>query len=104
MIKPYGIGFFRGTADAGNDVHQMAELRRLSGIAARLRAERGPALSLPRSPAGKVGSDYLQPNVAISGGINAMHEDRRARRRVSNVPMENGGALAVPQHAPACRC
>ncbi len=67
MIKPYGIGFFEEPLTQ-NDVHQMAELRRLTGMPLACGQNEGLLFRFRDLLLAK-SVDYLQPNVAISGGI-----------------------------------
>jgi L-alanine-DL-glutamate epimerase-like enolase superfamily enzyme len=89
MIKPYHIGFFEEPLSQ-NDVHQMAELRRISGMALACGQNEGLLfrfrdLLLNRSV------DILQPNVAIGGGITQCLKVA-GLAAAFNVPIDNGGA------------
>ena len=89
MIKPYHIGFFEEPLPQ-NDVHQMAELRRISGMALACGQNEGLLfrfrdLLLNRSV------DILQPNVAIGGGITQCLKVA-GLAAAFNVPIDNGGA------------
>ena len=100
MIKPYGIAFFEEPLTQ-NDVHQMAELRRTTGMPLACGQNEGLLfrfrdLLLHRR------STILQPNVAISGGITQCLKIA-GLAAAFNVPIDNGGAWPLPQHAPACR-
>jgi L-alanine-DL-glutamate epimerase-like enolase superfamily enzyme len=89
MIKPYGIGFFEEPLSQ-NDVQQMAELRRLSGLPLACGQNEGLLYRFRDLLLGK-SVDYLQPNVAISGGITQCMKIA-GLAAAFNVPMENGGA------------
>jgi len=89
MIKPYHIGFFEEPLSQ-NDVHQMAELRRISGLPLACGQNEGLLfrfrdLLLNRSV------DILQPNVAIGGGITQCLKVA-GLAAAFNVPIDNGGA------------
>jgi len=89
MIKPYHIGFFEEPLSQ-NDVHQMAELRRIAGLPLACGQNEGLLfrfrdLLLNRSV------DILQPNVAIGGGITQCLKVA-GLAAAFNVPIDNGGA------------
>jgi L-rhamnonate dehydratase len=89
MIKPLGIGFFEEPITQ-NDARQMAELRRLTGMPLACGQNEG-LLYRFRDLLLHQSVDYLQPNVAIGGGITQCLKIA-ALAAAFNVPMENGGA------------
>jgi L-rhamnonate dehydratase len=89
MIKPCGIGFFEEPITQ-NDVHQMAELRRLTGMPLACGQNEGLLFRFRDLLLAKA-ADYLQPNVAISGGITQCLKIA-GLAAAFNVPIENGGA------------
>ena len=89
MIKPYGIGFFEEPLTQ-NDVQQMAELRRISGMPLACGQNEG-LLYRFRDLLLNKSVDVLQPNVAISGGITQCLKVARLAAAF-NVPIDNGGA------------
>jgi len=89
MIKPYGIGFFEEPLSQ-NDVHQMAELRRVSGLALACGQNEGLLFRFRDLLLNK-SVDILQPNVAIGGGITQCLKVA-GLAAAFNVPIDNGGA------------
>ena len=89
MIKPYGIGFFEEPLSQ-NDVHQMAELRRTSGMALACGQNEGLLFRFRDLLLNK-SVDILQPNVAIGGGITQCLKVA-GLAAAFNVPIDNGGA------------
>jgi len=89
MIKPYGIGFFEEPLSQ-NDVHQMAELRRISGMALACGQNEGLLFRFRDLLLNK-SVDILQPNVAIGGGITQCLKVA-GLAAAFNVPIDNGGA------------
>jgi len=89
MIKPYGIGFFEEPLSQ-NDVHQMAELRRISGLALACGQNEGLLFRFRDLLLNK-SVDILQPNVAIGGGITQCLKVA-GLAAAFNVPIDNGGA------------
>ncbi len=89
MIKPYGIGFFEEPLSQ-NDVHQMAELRRISGMALACGQNEGLLFRFRDLLLNK-SVDILQPNVAIGGGITQCLKVG-GLAAAFNVPIDNGGA------------
>ena len=89
MIKPYGIGFFEEPLSQ-NDVHQMAELRRISGLALACGQNEGLLFRFRDLLLNK-SVDILQPNVAIGGGITQCLKVA-GLATAFNVPIDNGGA------------
>jgi L-alanine-DL-glutamate epimerase-like enolase superfamily enzyme len=89
MIKPFGISFFEEPLTQ-NDARQMAQLRRATGMALACGQNEGLAFrfrDLLRAEA----VDYVQPNVAITGGFTQCL--RIAGLASSfNVSLANGGA------------
>jgi L-rhamnonate dehydratase len=89
MIKPYGISFFEEPLTQ-NDARQMAELRRATGMPLACGQNEG-LLYRFRDLLLHQSADYLQPNVAISGGITQCLKIA-GLAAAFNVPIENGGA------------
>ena len=89
MIKPYHIGFFEEPLSQ-NDVHQMAELRRISGMALACGQNEGLLFRFRDLLLNK-SVDILQPNVAIGGGITQCLKVA-GLAAAFNVPIDNGGA------------
>ena len=89
MIKPYGISFFEEPLSQ-NDVHQMAELRRTSGMALACGQNEGLLFRFRDLLLNK-SVDILQPNVAIGGGITQCLKVA-GLAAAFNVPIDNGGA------------
>ena len=89
MIKPYGISFFEEPLTQ-NDARQMAELRRATGMPLACGQNEG-LLYRFRDLLLHQSVDYLQPNVAISGGITQCLKIA-GLAAAFNVPIENGGA------------
>ena len=89
MIKPYGIGFFEEPLSQ-NDVHQMAELRRISGMALACGQNEGLLFRFRDLLLNK-SVDILQPNVAIGGGFTQCVKIA-GMASAFNVPIANGGA------------
>jgi len=89
MIKPYGIGFFEEPLSQ-NDVHQMAELRRISGLPLACGQNEGLLFRFRDLLLNK-SVDILQPNVAIGGGITQCLKVA-GLAAAFNVPIDNGGA------------
>ena len=89
MIKPYHIGFFEEPLSQ-NDVHQMAELRRISGMPLACGQNEGLLFRFRDLLLAK-SVDILQPNVAIGGGITQCLKVA-GLAAAFNVPIDNGGA------------
>ena len=89
MIKPYHIGFFEEPLSQ-NDVHQMAELRRTSGLPLACGQNEGLLFRFRDLLLNK-SVDILQPNVAIGGGITQCLKVA-GLAAAFNVPIDNGGA------------
>jgi L-alanine-DL-glutamate epimerase-like enolase superfamily enzyme len=89
MIKPYGIGFFEEPLSQ-NDVHQMAELRRITGLPLACGQNEGLLFRFRDLLLNK-SVDILQPNVAIGGGITQCLKVA-GLAAAFNVPIDNGGA------------
>src|SRR5207253_58205 len=89
MIKPYGIGFFEGPRTQ-NDLQQMAELRRISGLPLACGQNEGLLFRFRDLLLGKA-ADILQPNVCISGGITQCLKVA-GLAAAFNAMIENGGA------------
>lgn len=89
MIKPLGISFFEEPLTQ-NDALQMRELRRSTGMALACGQNEGLAFRF-RDLLLHEAVDYVQPNVAITGGFTQCV--RIAGMASSfNVPIANGGA------------
>ena len=89
MIKPLGIGFFEEPLTQ-NDVHQMAELRRATGIPLACGQNEGLLFRF-RDLLMNKSADILQPNVCISGGITQCLKVA-GLAAAFNTMIENGGA------------
>ena len=89
MIKPLGIGFFEEPLTQ-NDVHQMAELRRTTGIPLACGQNEGLLFRF-RDLLMNKSADILQPNVCISGGITQCLKVA-GLAAAFNTMIENGGA------------
>jgi L-rhamnonate dehydratase len=89
MIKPLGIGFFEEPLTQ-NDAHQMAELRRTSGIPLACGQNEGLLFRFRDLLLNK-SADILQPNVCISGGITQCLKVA-GLAAAFNTMIENGGA------------
>jgi L-alanine-DL-glutamate epimerase-like enolase superfamily enzyme len=89
MIKPFGIAFFEEPLTQ-NDARQMAQLRRATGMALACGQNEGLAFRF-RDLLLAEAVDYVQPNVAITGGFT---QCLRIAGMASafNVPVANGGA------------
>ena len=100
MIKPYGIAFFEEPLTQ-NDVPQMAELRRSTGI--------------PLACGQNEGLAFRFRDLLLNKAVDYAAAERRDRRRLHPMPEDRGAGggvqradrqwrrLGVPQHAPACR-
>jgi L-alanine-DL-glutamate epimerase-like enolase superfamily enzyme len=89
MIQPFGISFFEEPLTQ-NDASQMAQLRRTTGMALACGQNEGLAFRF-RDLLLHEAVDYVQPNVAITGGFTQCV--RIAGLASSfNVPIANGGA------------
>jgi len=89
LVKPYGLGFFEEPITQ-NDAAQMAELRRATGVPLACGQNEG-LLYRFRDLLLHQSVDYLQPNVAIGGGITQCLKVA-GLAAAFNVPIENGGA------------
>lgn len=89
LVKPYGLGFFEEPITQ-NDAAQMAQLRRATGVPLACGQNEG-LLYRFRDLLLHQSVDYLQPNVAISGGITQCLRVA-GLAAAFNVPIENGGA------------
>ncbi len=89
MIKPLGISFFEEPLTQ-NDVQQMAELRRSSGIPLACGQNEGLLFRFRDLLLGNA-ADILQPNVCISGGITQCLKVA-GLAAAFNAMIENGGA------------
>jgi L-rhamnonate dehydratase len=89
LVKPYGLGFFEEPITQ-NDARQMAELRRATGMPLACGQNEG-LLYRFRDLLLHQSVDYLQPNVAIGGGITQCLKVA-GLAAAFNVPIENGGA------------
>ncbi|MEA2930807.1 MAG: L-rhamnonate dehydratase [Hyphomicrobiales bacterium] len=89
LVKPYGLGFFEEPLTQ-NDAAQMAQLRRATGVPLACGQNEG-LLYRFRDLLLHQSVDYLQPNVAISGGITQCLRVA-GLAAAFNVPIENGGA------------
>jgi L-alanine-DL-glutamate epimerase-like enolase superfamily enzyme len=89
MIKPHGIGFFEEPLTQ-NDVHQMAELRRIGGLPLACGQNEGLLFRF-RDLLLNNSADILQPNVCISGGITQCLKVA-GLAAAFNTMIENGGA------------
>ena len=89
LVKPYGLGFFEEPITQ-NDARQMAELRRATNMPLACGQNEG-LLYRFRDLLLHQSVDYLQPNVAIGGGITQCLKVA-GLAAAFNVPIENGGA------------
>lgn len=89
LVKPYGLGFFEEPITQ-NDARQMAELRRATNMPLACGQNEG-LLYRFRDLLLHGSVDYLQPNVAIGGGITQCLKVA-GLAAAFNVPIENGGA------------
>ena len=89
LVKPYGLGFFEEPITQ-NDARQMAELRRATNMPLACGQNEG-LLYRFRDLLLHGSADYLQPNVAIGGGITQCLKVA-GLAAAFNVPIENGGA------------
>jgi L-rhamnonate dehydratase len=89
MVKPYGISFFEEPITQ-NDVLQMAQMRRATGMALACGQNEGLIFRF-RDLLLHEAVDYVQPNVVSSGGFT--HCAKIAGLAAAfNVPLANGGA------------
>jgi L-rhamnonate dehydratase len=89
LVKPYNLGFFEEPITQ-NDARQMAQLRRATGMPLACGQNEG-LLYRFRDLLLHSSIDYLQPNVAIGGGITQCLKVA-GLAAAFNVPIENGGA------------
>ena len=89
MIEPYGIAFFEEPITQ-NDVRLMADMRRQTSIPLAAGQNEGLAFRF-RDMLVHGAVDYLQPNVAISGGFTQSAKIA-GMAAAFNVPVANGGA------------
>jgi L-rhamnonate dehydratase len=89
LVKPYNLGFFEEPLTQ-NDARQMAELRRATGMPLACGQNEGLLFRF-RDLLLHQSVDYLQPNVAIGGGITQCLKVA-GLAAAFNVPIENGGA------------
>jgi L-rhamnonate dehydratase len=89
MLKPLGIGFFEEPLTQ-NDVQQMAELRRATGVPLACGQNEGLLFRFRDMLLAKA-ADILQPNVCISGGITQCLKVA-GLASAFNTMIENGGA------------
>jgi L-rhamnonate dehydratase len=89
MIEPYGIAFFEEPITQ-NDVRLMADMRRQTSIPLAAGQNEGLAFRF-RDMLVHEAVDYLQPNVAISGGFTQSAKIA-GMAAAFNVPVANGGA------------
>jgi L-alanine-DL-glutamate epimerase-like enolase superfamily enzyme len=89
LVKPYDLGFFEEPLTQ-NDARQMAELRRATGMPLACGQNEGLLFRF-RDLLLHQSVDYLQPNVAIGGGITQCLKVA-GLAAAFNVPIENGGA------------
>ena len=89
LVTPYELGFFEEPITQ-NDARQMAELRRATNMPLAYGQNEG-LLYRFRDLLLHNSADYLQPNVAIGGGITQCLKVA-GLAAAFNVPIENGGA------------
>jgi L-rhamnonate dehydratase len=89
LVKPYDLGLFEEPITQ-NDARQMAELRRATNMPLACGQNEG-LLYRFRDLLLHSSVDYLQPNVAIGGGITQCLKVA-GLAAAFNVPIENGGA------------
>lgn len=90
LVKPYGLSFFEEPLTQ-NDVRQMAELRRSTGMPLACGQNEGLAFRFRDLLMGEA-IDYAQPNVLISGGFTQCMKIA-AMASAFNISVANGGAL-----------
>ncbi len=100
MIKPLGIAFFEEPLTQ-NDALQMRELRRATGMALACGQNEGLAFRF-RDLLLHEAVDFVQPNVAITGGFTQCLRIAGLGFVIQRVAGERR-RLGLPQHAPAGR-